>query len=89
MNSVHAIISGLVQGVGFRYFAARQASANGITGYARNLANGEVEVLAHGDRAVLERFLADLRVGPRSAMVRGVRVSWEGSDETFGGFEIR
>jgi acylphosphatase len=64
-------ISGQVQGVGFRYFAQRAASALGLGGYARNLADGRVEVYATGPPEALSRFAAQLRQGPRWSDVRG------------------
>ena len=61
----------------------------GVTGYVRNLLTGEVEVVAEGDRALLEEFLADLRQGPRGARVTEVLVSWEELRGEFAEFEIR
>ena len=65
-------ISGRVQGVGYRYFAQRAASALGLNGYARNLDDGRVEVYASGAAEALSDFSARLREGPRWADVRGV-----------------
>jgi acylphosphatase len=65
-------ISGRVQGVGYRFFAQRAAAALGLTGYARNLDDGRVEVYAAGPSEVLSEFSARLREGPRWADVRGV-----------------
>lgn len=65
-------VRGRVQGVGFRYFAQRAASELGITGYARNLDDGRVEVYAVGPREKLEEMAALLYRGPRWADVRGV-----------------
>lgn len=67
-------ISGLVQGVGFRYFAERVARELGITGWARNLADGTVEVHANGSLDSLNDFEARLRSGPPHADVRGFEV---------------
>lgn len=88
-ESMHVIVSGLVQGVGFRYFAARHASALGLTGYARNLPSDSVEILAEGEREGLDDFFELLRTGPRSAMVRDCKVTrstWTGE---FPDFSIR
>ncbi len=68
------LISGRVQGVGYRYFAERAAHETGVTGWARNLDDGRVEVHANGTRARLEDFESRLRQGPRFADVRGVEV---------------
>lgn len=63
-------VHGRVQGVGFRYSTQAQAQQLGLTGYARNLDDGSVEVLACGDSAQLEQLLTWLKAGgPRSARV--------------------
>jgi acylphosphatase len=64
-------ISGRVQGVGFRYFAERAAQQTGVTGWARNLADGRVEVHANGSPRQLSDFEARLRMGPPLADIRG------------------
>ena len=63
------IISGRVQGVGYRYFACRAASSCGVTGTVRNLADGSVEAIAEGDRSALDAFRAELERGPRAGFV--------------------
>ena len=73
---VHAIVVGLVQGVGFRVTTVRQARRLGLRGLVRNLASGAVEVEAEGERADLEALVEFLKVGPAAARVREVRVSW-------------
>jgi acylphosphatase len=65
-------IGGRVQGVGYRYFAQRVAGDLGLTGYARNLADGRVEVYAIGPASKLSQFAASLRQGPRWSDVRAV-----------------
>jgi hypothetical protein len=59
-----AVISGRVQMVGFRAFAEMRAQALAVTGYVRNLATGEVEVVAEGDRRLLEELVGALRGVP-------------------------
>ena len=65
-------VSGQVQGVGYRYFARDAAQKIGLGGYVRNLLDGRVEVYAIGNRAQLDRLEADLRRGPRHALVENV-----------------
>ena len=65
-------IGGRVQGVGYRYFAQRAAAELGLTGYARNLDDGRVEVYAVGSQDKLSQFAASLRHGPRWSDVRAV-----------------
>jgi acylphosphatase len=58
------VVSGRVQGVGFRYFTQDTARREGLSGVVRNLPDGRVEAVAEGDHASLERFEAALRHGP-------------------------
>jgi acylphosphatase len=62
----------MVQGVGFRYFALRAAQRLGVSGYAKNLSDGRVEVYAIGTAAILAAMRAELERGPRSATVSEV-----------------
>lgn len=66
-------VSGTVQGVGYRFFAQRVAEKLGIGGYARNLFDGRVEVLAIGSAAQLDEMKSALERGPRFSGVSGVR----------------
>jgi acylphosphatase len=66
-------VSGIVQGVGFRFFAQREAEKLGVGGYARNLFDGRVEVLAIGSPAQLDEMKGALERGPRFSSVSGVR----------------
>ena len=68
------IISGRVQGVGFRYFAEAAAAREGVAGWVRNLPDGRVEVVAEGDADAIERFERALRHGPPGARVDRVDV---------------
>jgi acylphosphatase len=87
-KAMRFLISGRVQGVGYRYFAERSAHETGITGWARNLDDGRVEVHANGTVAQLEDFEARLRMGPRFADVRSVESS-EAAVLELSGFHIR
>jgi len=89
MARFRAHITGRVQMVGFRAFAEMRAQRYGAVGYVRNLPSGAVEVVAEGDRDLLEDFLADLRRGPSGAHVRDVAVSWESPRGEFADFSIR
>jgi acylphosphatase len=65
-------VSGRVQGVGFRYYALRTAERLGVTGFARNLPDGRVEVVAEAAEAALADFEEALRQGPSFCHVEGV-----------------
>jgi acylphosphatase len=68
------LISGRVQGVGFRWFAESAAAREGLHGWIRNLPDGRVEAQAEGDAESIERFERALRQGPPSARVETVDV---------------
>lgn len=63
------VISGRVQGVGFRWFVEREAAQIGITGWVRNCQNGDVEVMATGSRDQLRSLRQRLQEGPRASRV--------------------
>jgi len=82
------VITGRVQGVGFRYYAQRWALQLGICGYVKNLWDGSVEVYAIGDALALEELKRQLAEGPRSARVTGVMESDESLDKRYNSFMI-
>ena len=82
------VVSGKVQGVGYRAFAHHAARATGVTGWARNLDDGKVEVHANGTKSQLDDFEARLRQGPRWGEVRSVTVT-EAAVSDSSGFNIR
>ena len=69
MASFRSVVRGRVQGVGYRYFVMREANALGVAGFARNLPDGTVEVVAEAAEDVLELFEDRLRQGPSFASV--------------------
>jgi acylphosphatase len=66
------LVSGIVQGVGYRYFAMRAAQRLGLSGYARNLPDGRVEVYAVGGASKLGELRNELERGPQGASVAAV-----------------
>jgi len=82
------VISGRVQGVGFRYFAQGWANQLDICGYVKNLWSGGVEVYALGDQVSMEEFRRRLAEGPRMARVKGFEESDEVADEDYTRFSI-
>ena len=75
------VVAGLVQGVGFRWYVARHARGLGLAGYARNLVDGRVEVVATGsDGAALARLEELLRAGPAHARVDSVEAQDQADD---------
>jgi acylphosphatase len=71
----HALVTGVVQGVGFRWFVERVARSRGLGGWVRNMPDGGVELEVEGPAGEVESFLDEVRVGPRSSRVDGVVVS--------------
>ena len=84
-----AIVRGLVQGVSYRHFVLRNAQMLNLAGYAKNLRDGSVEVVAEGEREQLEQLLAKLKMGPSEARVERVDVKWEEYSGKYSRFEIR
>ena len=83
------VVSGHVQGVGFRWFVESAASAEGLTGWVGNRPDGSVEVFAEGDREAIARFETKLRRGPSRARVARVVVEDETPSGRMDGFAIR
>jgi acylphosphatase len=81
-------ISGRVQGVGFRFFAEREAKRLSLLGYVRNLADGRVEVYAIGEARPLSQFRQRLAGGPAGAHVKSVEDLDEPVDHRYHSFEI-
>jgi len=86
---VHVVTSGLVQGVGFRYFVYNKAISLTLTGYVRNLFSGDVEIEAEGDRSLVEEFIKQVKVGPRAAHIKNMKIEWIKCIETHSGFEVQ
>jgi acylphosphatase len=82
-----AIVSGRVQGVGFRFFAERAAKKAGVVGWVRNLPDGRVETVVEGSDDAVERYLGDLRRGPLGSRVTDVAVE-DRQPGNFESFEI-
>jgi acylphosphatase len=83
------LVSGMVQGVGFRWFVARHARALGLGGYARNLPDGRVEVVVSGPDESLPKLEELLRAGPANAQVDRVERSEAGPIPAGKSFDIR
>jgi acylphosphatase len=83
------LVSGRVQGVGYRYFTVRAARELGLRGWVRNLSDGRVEVCAVGAARKLIHLEGELRLGPLRAEVRSMEVEDAGVDVRIEGFHIR
>ncbi len=85
---VHVWVSGRVQGVFFRAGARDVARRHGLTGFARNLPDGRVEVVAEGEEEDLRALVEYCRRGPPAARVDAVEVVWEEPEGEFSGFAV-
>jgi acylphosphatase len=82
-QTVHVIIKGRVQGVGFRYFTERAAAELELAGFVRNRRDGTVEALFCGSPTAVAEMLERCRRGPPGARVAAVRIIAEGGEEPF------
>lgn len=88
-DTVRIIVSGLVQGVGFRYYIYRQAQSLGLTGYVQNLPSGQVEIIASGNKGLIDELVKITRAGPSYASVSDVSLERIDPPLTFNDFGIR
>ena len=84
----HIFVSGVVQGVGFRYSAYLVASRLGLVGFVRNLMDGRVEIVVEGPEGKVREFIKWCYRGPPAAVVERVDVSWENPTGEFSRFDI-
>ncbi len=87
--NLHTVVSGVVQGVGFRFFAQAIAYRYNLVGYVRNLPDGRVEVEVEGEIGLLNDFLEDMKRGPISARVTAVGTKWGEYSGKYKNFEVR
>lgn len=89
MKQVHLLISGYVQGVGFRAFVQKEAERLGVVGWVRNTEDGKVEVVAQGDEETLKKFIKACSKGHFFSEVNGAEVEWQSPKEKFESFDKR
>lgn len=89
MIQLQIIVSGKVQGVGYRYYTQMKAIQFGITGWVRNLREGGVEILASGSKENLEKFIDEVRRGNPFSTVDHIEVNEIENTETYKSFAIK
>jgi acylphosphatase len=89
MVRAHLFISGIVQGVGYRYHCRRHAQGLGLVGWVRNLDDGRVEAVLQGTRDQVESMIKWCYRGPSEAEVRDIAVTYEDAADDFQDFGIR
>ncbi|KPL19990.1 MAG: acylphosphatase [candidate division Zixibacteria bacterium SM23_81] len=87
-SAAHILVSGVVQGVGYRYFVLMRGRKMGLRGYVRNLYRGEVELEVEGEKALILEFVKEIRVGPPSAHVTDIQVKWHEPQGKFVDFQV-
>jgi acylphosphatase len=76
MVSASIRVTGRVQGVGYRYYAMRQANEFGLNGYVKNRGDGSVEVQVEGEKEIIERYISFLEQGPSYSSVEQVDITY-------------
>jgi acylphosphatase len=89
MKRVHVFVSGMVQGVSFRYYTGEKARELGVKGWVKNLADGRVEIVAEGEEERLRELIEFCRKGEFGAEIEKVEVKWGEFKGEFEGFERR
>ena len=84
----HILVSGNVQGVGYRYFVMRLALKWELTGWVKNLYSGEVEIEVEGPRGLIESLIKELWTGNAWASVQDVQVEWSRYTGKYSGFDV-
>ena len=82
------LVTGLVQGVGFRYFIFRKALELGLKGYTKNLFTGEVLTVVEGSNYLIEDLFQQIQIGPSHAHVKDAKIEWSESKGEFKSFEV-
>jgi len=88
MTELHCIVTGRVQGVAYRNFVKSIAEDMGLVGFAANLPDGSVEVLAQGDLGLLKVFRNHLGTGPSGARVSAVYEEYKDTEKLHEGFRV-
>ncbi|MEK6552895.1 MAG: acylphosphatase [Bacteroidota bacterium] len=83
------LVNGFVQGVGFRYFVARNAEKLLLKGFTQNLFSGEVYTVVEGELAMIEELYKKIRIGPMHADIKNASIKWSEPKNEFTRFEIR
>ena len=83
------LVSGLVQGVGFRYFVVKNCEALGLKGFTKNLPDGKVYNIVEGEKFLIEDLLKQLQIGPSYSEVKKLDVKWTEFKNEFTNFEVR
>jgi len=87
---VHAkiLVNGMVQGVGYRYYARQEAVSLNLVGYVKNMPDGSVLSEVEGARGLVEAYINALKIGPQWSSVQGIHVTWDKSTGKYNSFRV-
>lgn len=86
---IHCVVSGLVQGVFYRSNTEKEANKLGLTGWVKNLSNGDVEAVINGDEEKVDAMLEWMYQGPTMARVDNIAVTRVNPEENYSSFSVR
>jgi len=86
--TAHVVVKGHVQGIGFRHFVKETACDFEMTGSVENHSDGDVEIVAIGERAVVEQFLATVEKGNGFSIIEHFHIKWKEGGHVTGEFNI-
>jgi acylphosphatase len=89
MKQAHMMVTGFVQGVGYRKFVRHIARRLGLVGWVRNNIDGAVEALVIGEEEIINKLLEECKKGPFLSQVDNIHVEWEEPQENFDEFLVR
>lgn len=89
MKRMYVVVEGIVQGVSYRYNTEKKAHEYQLTGWVKNISNGNVEILCEGREENIGRLVEWCKVGPRGASVKKVHTEWGEYTGEFSSFDIR
>ncbi|NQT34409.1 acylphosphatase [bacterium] len=88
MAFAHILVTGIVQGVSFRWFVQEEAEKSGLSGTVENLPGRSVEIWVEGDRETIERLVKILKVGNGHSRIDSCEIVWSEEKDKFSGFQI-
>ncbi|HOK57199.1 MAG TPA: acylphosphatase [bacterium] len=89
MKRYHLYVKGIVQGVGFRWYAQRIGNSIGVSGWVKNLPDGSVEIVVEGEKEKIEIFIEEMKNGYLGKNITEIEKIEEDFKGEFKGFEIR
>lgn len=87
-EEMHAVVKGRVHGVGFRATTKFLAEKLKLTGFAKNLPNGDVEICAQGERVYLERLIEEIKQEFDESYIRKIEIEYRPPSQSYSGFKI-